>query len=147
MAWQRTKIVCTLGPATDTPGILEGLVRGGMDMARINLSHGTHCDHRRRIQRVREVSRDLGQPVGILADLPGPKFRVGELPGGSRKLLEGTRVFLTEDESAPDVLPIRHRGLLEALHPGERVYLADGSIELRVMATDAGRVECEVLVG
>lgn len=147
MTWQRTKIVCTLGPATDAPGVLEGLLRAGMDVARINFSHGTHDEHARRIRQVRHLSRDLGEPVAILADLPGPKFRLGEIRGGSRKLDEGARLFLTEDAGAADALPIRHRGLLGALRPGESVYLVDGAIELRVLASVADRVECEVVIG
>ncbi len=79
--WQRTKIVCTLGPATDAPGVLEALVRNGMDVARINMSHGTHADHAARIESVRRVSRALSEPIGILADLPGPK-RSGSSPAG-----------------------------------------------------------------
>jgi pyruvate kinase len=118
-----------------------------MDVARINMSHGSHDDHVRRIRDVREVSRNSGQPVGILADLPGPKFRIGELHGGSRKLHDGTRVYLAEEASAPDFLPIRHRALLQALRAGDSVHLADGSIELLVKATAADRVECEVLAG
>jgi len=146
-SWQHTKVVCTLGPATDAPGVLEALIRDGMDLARINMSHGAREDHTRRIQSVREASRILGQPVGILVDLPGPKFRIGAIDGGARKLDECTRVYLAEEASGPDFLPIRHRALLDALRPGESVFLADGSIELRVTATAVGRVECKVLAG
>src|SRR5688572_11514076 len=146
-SWQHTKIVCTLGPATDAPEVIEGMISAGMDVARINMSHGAPDDHARRIHGVREAAGILGRPVGILADLPGPKFRIGELPGGSRKLHDGARVYLDEEASGPDCLPVKHRALLEALRAGESVYLADGSIELAVNATAAGRVECEVLVG
>src|SRR3954470_3223791 len=106
-SWQRTKIVCTLGPATDPAGVLEELVRNGMDVARINMSHGTHADHAERIDRVRGVSRALSQPVAILADLPGPKFRIGVLEGGSRKLHDGMMVFLAADAGGPECLPVR----------------------------------------
>jgi pyruvate kinase len=146
-SWQRTKIVCTLGPATDKPGVLEALVRGGMDVARINMSHGTDTDHVTRIERVRAVSRALSQPVAILADLPGPKFRIGELAGGSRKLEDGAIVFLAEEVRGPECLPVRDRELLRALRAGESVYLADGSVELRVKSASADRVACEVAVG
>ena len=146
-SWQHTKIVCTLGPATDSLELLEGLISAGMDVARINMSHGNYDDHARRVQDVREVSRNLRRPVSILADLPGPKFRIGDLDGGARKLHDGTRVYLAEEASAPDFLPIRHRALLDALRAGESVYLADGSIELLVKATAGDRVECEVLAG
>ncbi|HSH41085.1 MAG TPA: pyruvate kinase [Arenicellales bacterium] len=146
-SWQHTKIICTLGPATDRPGVLEGLIRGGMDVARINLSHGTHEDHTRRIRGVRALSRDLARPVSILADLPGPKFRLGELPGGSLKLEDGARVYLAEAADAPDCLPLGERALLDALQAGQSVYLADGAVELLVKAAAAGRVECEVRAG
>lgn len=146
-SWQHTKIICTLGPATDRPGVLEGLIRGGMDVARINMSHGTHEDHARRIQQVRAVSRNLARPVSILADLPGPKFRLGELHGGSLKLQDGARVDLAESAGAADYLPLDERALLDALRVGQSVYLADGAVELLVKAVTAGRVECEVRAG
>jgi pyruvate kinase len=146
-SWQRTKIVCTLGPATDPAGTLEELVRNGMDVARINMSHGTHADHVVRIDRVRAVSRALLQPVAILADLPGPKFRIGALEGGSRKLHDGMMVFLAADARGPECLPVRHPELLHALRAGESVYLADGSIELRVKTSSVDHVACEVAVG
>jgi pyruvate kinase len=90
LSWRATKIVCTLGPATDAPGVLEALVAAGMDVARINLSHGTLDEHARRIAQVRETSRKSAHAVAILADLPGPKYRLGEIPGGSRELRDGT---------------------------------------------------------
>jgi pyruvate kinase len=145
--WQRTKIVCTLGPATDKPGVLEDLVRNGMDVARINMSHSTHAEHETRIERVRAASETLRQPIAILADLPGPKFRLGELDGGARKLEDGTIVFLAADVRSPECLPVRHRELLNALRIGESVYLADGSVELRVKAVSSDHVACGVIVG
>jgi pyruvate kinase len=146
-AWQHTKIVCTLGPATDGLGVLEALVRGGMDVARINMSHGTHADHAARIESVRSVSRGLAEPVAILADLPGPKFRLGELEGGSRRLEDGMSVVLAAEALGSECLPVRNRALLNALRPGESVYLADGSVALRVTSAAADRVTCEVVFG
>jgi pyruvate kinase len=146
-SWQRTKIVCTLGPATDKAGVLEELVLSGMDVARINMSHGTHADHAARIGHVRAVSDALSRPIAVLADLPGPKFRIGALEGGSRNLDDGAIVFLMREAQGPESLPVRHRELLQALHSGESVYLADGSIELRVQSVSADRVACEVIVG
>ncbi len=156
-SWQRTKIVCTLGPATDHPGVIEQLIECGMDVARVNASHGHHADHARRIERVRNASLALGQPVAILLDLPGPKFRIGELPDNFRKLPEGAVVRLvaeggiTEEEGqareGSNVLPVRNPDLLQALRMGEPVFLADGSIELCVRATTATHVLCEVVIG
>ena len=155
--WQRTKIVCTLGPATDRPGVIERLIEAGMDVARINTSHGDHADHARRIRQVRQAAHVLGQSVSLLMDLPGPKFRLADLPDGFCKLEEGTTVTLVEagDEakgtSADNCrqLPVRNRELLQALRIGEPVYLADGSVELGVKSVTANqsRAECEVRIG
>jgi pyruvate kinase len=143
--WHRAKIVCTLGPATDAPGVLEALIGAGMDVARINFSHGTPEDHSRRIEAVRKAARELEQPVAVLADLPGPKFRLATLPENSRVLTEGESVVLSTHESGPATLPVRDPGLLAALRIGESVYLADGSVELRVTGAAPDRVCCEVL--
>lgn len=156
-SWQRTKIICTLGPATDHPGVIEQLIECGMDVARVNASHGDHVDHARRIERVRNAAQALGQPVAILIDLPGPKFRIGDLPDDFRKLAEGTIVRLAAErgiveeggdaEERNTFLPVRDPELLQALRAGESVFLADGSIELRVRATTAASVQCEVIIG
>ena len=154
-SWQRTKIICTLGPATDPPGVIGQLIGCGMDVARINASHGDHAGHARRIQQVRHAARELNQPVAILIDLPGPKFRLGDLPGGFRKLAEGAIVRLAEENGVAQegqdrtLLPVRNPELLSALRAEESVFLADGSIELRVKATvaESGDVLCEVRIG
>lgn len=157
-AWHRTKIVCTLGPATDAPGVVEGLIGAGMDVARINASHGDHSIHARRIEHVRHAAEVSGQPVAILVDLPGPKFRLGDLPGGCCKLVEDTAVVLgkesdavkaSREEADCQFLSVRNAELLHALRSGERVFLADGSVELEVTngTTPESRVNCEVLIG
>lgn len=146
-SWRRTKIVCTLGPATDTQDVLQRMIAAGMDVARINLSHGDHADHARRIRQVRELAGQLARPVAILADLPGPKFRVGALQDDAYPLVEGSQVSLVETPHDSNRLPVRHPELLDALRPGETVFLADGAIELRVLAVSAGRVDCEVVIG
>jgi pyruvate kinase len=161
--WHRTKIVCTLGPATDAPGVIEGLISGGMDVARINASHSDHITHSRRVEQVRRAASEAGQPVAILVDLPGPKFRLGNLPNDCCRLAEGAIVTLVEEGRAVEAgtddtdgsrLPVRNPELLQALRAGERVFLADGSVELCVEASataqpglDATRVRCEVLIG
>ena len=145
--WHRTKIVCTLGPATDRPGVLERLIAAGMDVARLNMSHGDHSEHARRIQQVRQLARQMEQPVAVLMDLPGPKFRVGSLPDGSRELRRDGEVTLAIETDALTDLPVRHRRLLQALCVGEAVYLADGAIRLQVITAAPDRVVCRVLVG
>lgn len=154
--WHRTKIVCTLGPATDAPGIVERLIRSGMDVARVNTSHGDHAEHAERILEVRRAAQKLNQPVAILVDLPGPKFRIGGVAGDCRKLIEGeTIVLVAEDHYASiankakqgDYLPVRNPELLRALDAGERVFLADGLIELRVKSVTPDSVRCEIIIG
>jgi pyruvate kinase len=154
--WHRTKIVCTLGPATDPPGIIQRLIKAGMDVARVNTSHGDHVEHAERIRQVRQAGQDSGQPVAILIDLPGPKFRIGDMPGGCRKLAEGEAVMLVDEdgharisdaEEGGNYLPVRNPELLKVLGAGERVFLADGLIELRVQTVVPGRIRCEVVIG
>lgn len=146
-SWRRTKIVCTLGPATDEPGVLEQLVGAGMDVARINASHGDHETHARRIRETRRVAARMGEPVGILLDLPGPKFRVGELADGRRDLKRDAKVVLSLKGGNPDCIPVRHPELLQALRPRESVYLADGTVELVVEEAGLGTVMCRVITG
>ena len=114
MAWNRTKIVCTLGPATDAPGVLEELVRSGMSVTRVNLSHGERGEHERRIAEVHETARRLGEPIAVLADLPGLKFRFGILPEGMRRLADGAQVILAPRPGPAPVLPVRSPEVLAA---------------------------------
>lgn len=145
--WHRTKIICTLGPATDADGVVEGLVSAGMDLARINLSHGSHGDHARRIAAVRQAAERIGQPIAILADLPGPKFRLDTLAKGVHELRAGATVILGPDGDAMHVLPVRDPRFLVALKVGDRLYLADGAVEMVVTASSPPQVTCQVLIG
>lgn len=147
LPWHRTKIICTLGPATDQPGVLARLIGAGMmDVARFNLSHGDHASHARRIQQVRQLAQQTGRFIAVLMDLPGPKFRLGELSNGARELHLGADVILALEADPPDGLPVKHPALLQALRVGESVYLADGAIRLEVKIAGAERVVCQVLV-
>ena len=145
--WTRTKIVCTLGPATDRPGVLAALVDAGMDVARVNLSHGSEKEHARRIRAVREASGAAGRPIAVLADLPGPKWRLGAIEGGSRELRDGEKVRLVAQAGAATDLPVPHPELLSSLDAGALVFLADGAVTLSVTGTAARGVDCEVLAG
>lgn len=144
--WNRTRIVCTLGPATDRPGVLAQLIDAGMDVARFNMSHGDHASHARMIQQVRELAQQAGRIVAVLVDLPGPKFRLGELADGARELHLGDDVVLALEADSPDVLPVRQPAVLQALRAGESVYLADGAVRLEVKTVESERAVCRVLV-
>lgn len=128
---RRTKIIATMGPAAAAAGTVEGMVGAGMDVARLNFSHGDHDFHRHMAERVREAARAAGRPVALLQDIQGPKIRVGTFPGGSVLLKEGDRVRLAygEGESPPGTLHIGYPRLASDLKPGDRVILADGLIQ------------------
>jgi pyruvate kinase len=148
LALRGVKIVCTLGPASSELETLRALVLAGMNVARLNFSHGTREEHRRRARLLRQVSAELERPVAILQDLKGPKVRVGEMAAGS-VLATGERFELLPGRGTGD----RTRAYLddplffEEVQSGDRLLLADGAIELLVREATASRVACEVLAG
>jgi pyruvate kinase len=143
----RTKMVCTLGPATSDPEVVQALVSSGMNVARINMSHGTHEAHRHLIQAVREASRNVDRPVSILVDLQGPKIRVGTLET-SIQLEEGTHVtFAPEAEAKADEIPTTYPDLARDVHTGDPVLLDDGLLELECLDTDGERATFRVIRG
>jgi len=146
---RRTRIVATLGPASESPEMIEALIRAGMNVARINTSHGTSDDHGRIIQRVREVSARLGRYVPVLLDLSGPKMRIGAMAAGSAMLRGGDSFTLTTREVAGDwrEVSISYPALVSDVKQGDRILMGDGEIELRVVKKNASDVTCEVVVG
>jgi pyruvate kinase len=127
--------------------VIEGLLAGGMDVARINTSHADPAEHARRIRQVRGLAKRMALPLAILVDLPGPKFRVGQLEGGARELSRGAMVSLAAVPGDPAALPVPHRGLVRSLRVNQPVYLSDGSVRLRVDHAEPGRAICEVVAG
>jgi pyruvate kinase len=136
-----TKIVATLGPATDTPGVLEAVFRAGADVVRLNLSHGALDEHLARLATVRAAAASLGRPVGVLADLPGPKIRAGQFPDAGVDLVPGMVVRLTPGAATSDetVIGVDYEDLLDDLEVGDRVVLGDGAITMRVVGRAAGQ--------
>jgi pyruvate kinase len=144
---RRTKIVATLGPASATPEQVRELVAAGVDAARLNLSHGSHEDHATRAAVVREIQADIGRPVAIIADLQGPKLRIGEL-SAPRSLLKGEEVTVVgESQAANGELPVAPAVIGEVLRPGHDVLIDDGLVRLAVVEVEAGRARCRVVVG
>ena len=135
---RRTKIVATLGPACDPPGVLDALLDAGVDVVRLGLAHGTTGEHRRRMDAVRELAERRGKTIGVLADLPGPKVRAGAFPEGGVFLAEGDEVTLVTGKGTSDgrriVLDETH--LVDSVRPGDTVVLGDGTVTLEV--TDVG---------
>jgi pyruvate kinase len=146
---RRTKIICTLGPATSSAAAIERLIRAGMDVARLNLSHGTLDEHARYIETVRRLSRRTGIAVSVLIDLPGPKYRIGRLKGGQALLKKGGQVRLTTEEVEGDasLLPVTLPNLARDIQAGDTVILDDGAMQLRVREIDGDEVRCRVVVG
>lgn len=146
---RRTKIVCTIGPASESEDVLEQLMDAGMNVARLNFSHGTHDEHKKSIQRIRALSEKKGLPVAILQDLAGPKIRVGRFKNDPVHLQSGQKFILTTKEVAGDEqkVSVTYSQLPKEVKARDRILLADGSIELIVKETNEDQVICEVVVG
>jgi pyruvate kinase len=145
----KTKIVCTIGPASDSQDILERLIRAGMNVARLNFSHGDFAEHQAVIRRIRAASRTTGQPVALMADLPGPKIRLGQFAEEPVKLRVGDTFTLTTEEidGTVDRVSVTFAELPQAVRPGNRLFLNDGLIQLKVLESAGREVHCEVLIG
>ncbi|MBI4188723.1 MAG: pyruvate kinase [Chloroflexi bacterium] len=146
---RRTKIVCTIGPAVGSASVIERLIKAGMDVARLNLSHGTLSEHTRYIETIREMSRRTGIEVAIFIDLPGPKYRIGKLKGGQAVLKKGSLVRLTSRDIEGDasLLPVTLPNLARDIKVGSTVILDDGDMQLTVQEIDGTEVKCRVKVG
>ena len=147
---RRTKIVCTLGPASSDPDIIRRLIQAGMNVARLNFSHGSHEDHRRMIRHVREAARDLDRRVPILQDLQGPKIRIGSVRGGGVLIHEGQDLVLTTDaveEGTHRRVYVSYPELPQDVDIGGRILIDDGLLEVRVKEVEGNDVVTEVIVG
>ena len=143
---RRTKIVATLGPSTATSDLVSGLVKAGMDGARLNFSHGTREQHAESAHLVRAAQEEAGRPIALIADLQGPKLRIGELEQPVR-LSAGDEVVVTGAEARDSELPVRPSVVGQVLQPGHDVLIDDGLVRLRVQAVDEGKARCAVVVG
>ena len=142
----RTKIVCTLGPASSSREVIRDLMEAGLDVARINFSHGTHEQHARTVALVREVASELGRPVALLGDLQGPRIRIGDLPAPIM-LAQGQDIVLcVEGEEGPGEVPVTYP-LADDVHAGDRILVNDGLIELVVVDVERPRVTARVVHG
>lgn len=145
----RTKIVCTLGPASEDEETLRQIIRAGMNVARLNFSHGTQDDHARRIDLVRRLADEENQVVALIQDLQGPKLRVGAIAGGHVELEAGAQFTLTSEDvdGTAERVTAPYEGLATDVHRGDRILLDDGRIELRVLDTTDTDVITEVVIG
>ncbi|WP_086784654.1 pyruvate kinase [Crossiella equi] len=146
---RRAKIVCTMGPATGTPEKLRELVAAGMDVARLNFSHGSHADHKQIYDMVRQAADEAGKAVGIMADLQGPKIRLGRFANGPVEWRNGDRVRITVEDVAGthDRVSTTYKGLANDAKPGDRLLVDDGKVGLVVVGVEGPDVVCEVTEG
>lgn len=146
---RKTKIVCTLGPATDEENVLRDMMKSGMNVARMNFSHGTHADHKRRIDAVKELRSTLRLPVAVMLDTKGPEIRIGTFKNGRVFLRPGQRFTITNENIQGDeyMVSVSFKGLSDAVKEGDRLLFSDGLIETQVQERTAGTVTVTVKNG
>jgi pyruvate kinase len=146
---RRAKIVCTLGPATSAPERLIELVKAGMDVARLNMSHGDYADHEHNLTGVRRAAKITGRPVGVLVDLQGPKIRLGRFAAGKEVLAYGATFTITTDDIEGDVrrCSTTYKGLPGDVKPGDTILIDDGRLTLRATEVTDTDVVTKVVVG
>jgi len=148
---RKTKIVCTIGPASRDQQKLEVLIEAGMNVARLNFSHGSQEEHAENISRIRDISGRLGKPVAILQDLAGPKIRIGVISEERVKLVPGAEFILTSRDVPGDSreVSVTYRNLPREVMEDDTLLLADGSVELKIARVDPekGDIHCQVVIG
>ncbi len=146
---RRTKIIATLGPASSEPEQIRKLIIAGVNVFRQNMSHGDHDYHSKTYKLIREIANDLKQPIAILADLCGPKIRTGKFKNGSIELIDNSTVIVTtrDVEGNPGLIPSQYAALASDVEPGDRVLLADGTLELEVDKIEDTEITCTVIYG
>src|SRR6516162_5122754 len=145
----KTKIVATIGPASETSEMLERLIRAGLNVARLNFSHGDLTGHEERIQRIRSAAKAVGRRVAIMADLPGPKMRIGKIEPEPIQLHAGDNFILTVEEivGTPQRVSVNFKDLPSVIKSGDRLFLNDGLVQLMVERVAGREVHCKVSVG
>jgi pyruvate kinase len=145
----KTKIICTIGPSSRSPEVLEELIKNGMNVARLNFSFGTSTEHRTDIQQIKKTATDLDKPITILIDLPGSKIRIGTLESEPLILKKNTQIILTAQDvpGAGNIIPVKYTQLLKSISKGKIVYLNDGFIQLKVQDIVNDEVRCKVIIG
>ena len=143
----RTKIVCTLGPSSSTEAAIRGLMEEGLNVARINFSHGTHEQHLETVELVRSLATEMDRPVAILADLQGPRIRIGDLPAPMEVKEGEDYVFVPEGSEQPGEIPVTYEALADDVHVGDRMLVNDGLLDFLVLEVFGSRVRARVLHG
>ena len=145
----KTKIVCTIGPASSSETVIRELIENGMNVARLNFSHGSHAEHKQKIRMIRALAEDMGRPVAILQDLCGPKIRVGAIREPGLRLEPGQRLILTSEaiEGSANLVSVSYQNLPREVKNDDRILLADGMMELVVRGSSDTEIVCDVITG
>ncbi len=146
---RKTKIICTIGPSSESEDVLRKMCLAGMNVARLNFSHGTHEEHLEQIRRIRKVREALNLPIAIMLDTKGPEYRIGCFENGRIELKDGDIFTLTTEDVMGDEtrVSVSYKGLCEELHPNDRVLINNGLLVLEVLESDAAKAKCRVLTG
>ncbi len=144
---KRTKIVCTIGPASDDPAILKKLIQSGMNVARLNFSHNVHAYHAGVIKNIRALAQELNQPITIIQDLQGPRIRLGDLPATGVVINKDDEVVLTTGKGNKNKIPVTYKNLHLDIKAKQRVLIADGTMELDVIKVKGRDIFCRVVIG
>ena len=146
---RQTKIVATLGPASSTEEMLRKLIKAGVDVFRLNFSHGTHKDHQERVTMIRTIEADIGKPLGIIADMQGPKLRVGQFKDGEVKLKKGMKIRLDLDETLGDETRVNlpHPEVIKVLEQGDVVLFDDGKVRMEITEKGKTHLVAKVIAG
>ena len=149
MTQRNTKIVCTLGPASESPAMIEKMMKAGMNVARLNFSHGAYDEFAKLIQNIRAISKKLGIPVAIMQDLQGPKIRVGEMPAEGIEIKVGETITLTTEEitGVKGKIPVQYKNLPKDVHKNDHILINDGLMETQVLKVTPKEITCKVLKG
>ena len=149
LRYRRTKIIATLGPSSNQRETVRALVACGVNIFRLNFSHGDHKTHAATYALVRKVADEMRETVGVLADLSGPKIRTGAFAGGQIELEEGALVQITtrQTQGGPGLIVSQYADLADDVEPGSRIMLDDGELELRVESVDGGEIQARVVTG
>ena len=144
---KKTKIVCTLGPSSNTPEIIEKMIKAGMNVARFNFSHGSHEEHKQRIDMVRAVSQKLGIPVALLLDTKGPEIRLGKFKNGSIMMEAGKDFTLTARDVEGDetIASMNYKELPQDVKAGDHILLSDGLVNLEVVSVEGEDIHTKIL--
>ncbi|MBW1739242.1 MAG: pyruvate kinase, partial [Deltaproteobacteria bacterium] len=149
LKYRRTKIVATLGPSSSDSGIIERLITAGVNVFRLNMSHGTHDTHRETYAHIRSAAEKLEKPIAVIADLSGPKIRVGTFSGDRIELTDGDSITVTtrDVEGGPGLITSQYKALADDVVTGDRILLDDGNLELRVASVNGTEITCTVVSG